>query len=312
MARDGIRRYGRAAALSVVCAALVVGAVVGTHAVLTGDAAKADASDPTQPTAPRPTRPTDPPTTTTTTDPPTTTTTNPSLPPLPLPTATAPLRVLAIGDSLGIDLGRQIRHDLDATRLATVTMLAKGNTGLARPDYYDWPRHLRDGLATYHPEVVVMFFGANDGQGLYANGRAAHFGTPEWSAEYTLRIDTMLATALAASARVVWVGVPPMRDAGLDAHMAVIAALGRREAGRFPGVRFVSGTTVLGAPDGSYTKTIVDDGGGTVTVRTPDGVHINAAGAEVLTQAVVGAFARFFVPVGARAEGPPVITVPGT
>src|SRR5580704_16968506 len=52
------------------------------------------------------------------------------LPPLLPATVASPLRVLEIGDSLGIDLGDQLQTQLDATGLARTSMAAVGDSGL--------------------------------------------------------------------------------------------------------------------------------------------------------------------------------------
>ena len=40
------------------------------------------------------------------------------------------------------------------------------SSGLARPDFHDWPAHLRDTLRTSDPDIVIVTFGGNDAQGL--------------------------------------------------------------------------------------------------------------------------------------------------
>jgi hypothetical protein len=77
----------------------------------------------------------------------TTTTEGPAFAPL-RPTTASPLRVLEIGDSLGIDLGDQLQSQFDATGLVTTTVAALGDTGLANLSYYDWPAQLVTLLAT--------------------------------------------------------------------------------------------------------------------------------------------------------------------
>ena len=210
------------------------------------------------------------------------------LPPLPDPTTSSPLRVLAIGDSLGIDLGLPLKAQLDSTGIAAVTMVAKGDSGLSNVAYYDWAASLRDLLVADHPQLVVVFVGANDDQGFYVDGNPAAAGTPAWSAAYAGRVDGIVTEAVAAGARVVWVGMPAMRDAGLNLGMQRQDAIYQAETMRFAGTLFLP-ATVLGTPDRPYQSTATDASGRVVVTRTPDGVHLTSPGAAFLAAAVIDA-----------------------
>ena len=219
----------------------------------------------------------------------TTTTTDPDagLPALATPTASDPLRVLDIGDSLGEDLGFQLETDLPATDVATVTMDSKGDTGLANEGYYDWPQNLETDLGTSHAQIVVIFLGANDGQGFDVNGEPAAFGTGPWIATYTQRVDQMLQESHSAGARVVWVGMPPMQDQALNSEMQQIDSIFEQQTAKYPGTVYLPSGPVL-APGGQFTFQL-ETQKGEQTIRTPDGVHLTSAGAELLSQAVISA-----------------------
>jgi hypothetical protein len=208
------------------------------------------------------------------------------------PTTASPLRVLEIGDSLGIDLGDQLQSQLDAAGLASTTVAALGDTGLANVAYYDWPAQLNTLLATDHPQLVVVFLGANDDQGLYVDGAVVEPGTAAWSTAYAQRVDAVLREATGSGARVVWVGMPPMADPDLNAAMAVEDTIYRREAEAFPGTLYVASAPVLGDASGQYQTSGTDGSGQPVALRTPDGVHLTPAGAGVLATAVIGALDR--------------------
>ncbi len=204
-----------------------------------------------------------------------------------LPTVTSPLRVLEIGDSLGIDLGDQLQSQLDATGLARTTMASMGDSGLVNATFYDWPAALATLLATEHPQVVVVFIGANDDQGLDIDGAVAVPGTPAWDAAYAQRVDAVLSEATNAGARVVWVGMPPMADPGLNAAMQHEDTIFQRQTETFPGTLYVSSTSVLGNVSGQFVASGVDVSGQPVALRTPDGVHLTPAGASALAGIVI-------------------------
>ncbi len=230
------------------------------------------------------------PTGSTTPTPKPTTTTNPDagLPSLQQPTAADPLRVLEVGDSLGEDLGFQLSAELPPTGVATVAADAVGDTGLSNENYYDWPVHLQQDIATSHPEVVVIFLGANDGQGFDVNGAPVEYGTAGWIAAYTQRVDQMLEESDQAGARVVWVGMPPMQDPALNSEMQQIDTIYRQQTEKFHGALYLSSAPVL-APNGQFTFQLTASNGQPEVIRTPDGVHLTTPGAQLLSQAVIQA-----------------------
>ncbi|HXQ76469.1 MAG TPA: DUF459 domain-containing protein [Acidimicrobiales bacterium] len=229
----------------------------------------------------------------------TTTAPDPALAPLHASTA-APLRVLEIGDSLGIDLGDQLQSRLDATAMVRTTMASVGDSGLSNVAFYDWPAHLATLLATDRPQVVVVFIGANDDQGLDVDGAAVEPGTPAWDAAYARRVDEVLGESTSAGARVVWVGMPPMADPDLNAAMENEDVIDQRETGRFAGTSYVSSRSVLGNASGLYETSGVDPSGAPVALRTPDGVHLTPAGAGLLAGIVIDAVdSRFDLILGA-------------
>jgi uncharacterized protein len=219
-----------------------------------------------------------------------TTTTDPDagLPPLPTPTAASPLRVLEVGDSLGEDLGFQMENDLQSTGVATLAMDSEGDTGLANVNYYDWTTSLENDIQTSHPEIVVIFLGANDGQGFDVNGVAEQFGTPAWVSAYTGRVDTMIRECNQAGARVVWVGMPPMQDPALNSEMQQLNGIFWQQTRQFHGTMYLPSTPVL-APNGVFTFSVMNSAGESVVIRTPDGVHLTSPGAELLSRYVINA-----------------------
>jgi hypothetical protein len=230
----------------------------------------------------------------------------------------SPLRVLEIGDSLGIDLGDQLQAQLDATGLARTTVASLGDSGLVNATFYDWPAALTTFLGADHPQVVVVFIGANDDQGLDVDGAVAAPGTPAWDATYAERVDAVLREATNAGARVVWVGMPPMADPGLNSAMQREDTIYERQTETFPGALYVPSISVLGNVSGQFVASGADVSGQSVALRTPDGVHLTPAGAAVLARVVIDAVdtrwrLSFQVPAG---SGPtsrastPVMSLP--
>jgi uncharacterized protein len=203
------------------------------------------------------------------------------------PSAANPLRVLILGDSLGIDMGGPLQNDLANTGVVQATLDARESTGLTRPDYFNWPAELQTDLGTARPQVVVVMIGANDPQD-FPGPPDVPYSSPQWNVMYAARVAAFMHLAQSQGATVLWVGMPPMQSAQLSSEMADIDALDQRQAAlSTPPVHFISSWTLLGTPQGTYTPFITNGAGQVVNVRTPDGIHLTPAGGEVLAQAVL-------------------------
>jgi hypothetical protein len=209
------------------------------------------------------------------------------LAPLAVPTPAAPLRLLVLGDSLGIDFGQPLVNDLAATDVVSAVLDGHIDTGLSRPDYFNWPAELQRDVVTYQPKAVVVFIGANDPQNFIDGSTAVTYGTPAWNAAYGKRVGSLMAQATGAGARVLWVGMPPMADPGLNAKMETLNAIAQNQAAVHPGVTYFASWPVLSNPQGQFSAFLPDASGNEVQVRDPDGIHITAAGAQRLSQAAI-------------------------
>ncbi|HEV2362103.1 MAG TPA: DUF459 domain-containing protein [Acidimicrobiales bacterium] len=223
---------------------------------------------------------------TVTTFPPTLTPTTKAPPDIAQPSSAHQLTVLEIGDSLGIDLG----WGLSAMFGSDVRFLpeAVGDTGLARPDYYDWPLHLEEYLQEYHPGAVVVFIGGNDGQSFDdQNGNYVGFGSSNWHTIYSERVAQIMDEATAAGAHVLWVGMPIMESADFSATMETLNSVYQQQASDHAGVTYVSSWGVMSTPSGQFAMELPNSTGQQVTIRDPDGVHITYAGGELLANSLL-------------------------
>jgi lysophospholipase L1-like esterase len=214
------------------------------------------------------------------------------LPPLPTPTPATPLRVLTVGDSLGIDFGQVLVNDLAGTGVVTAVLDGHIDTGLSRPDYFDWQSELRSDLARYQPQAVVVFIGANDPQSLLEGGTALQYGSAAWNVVYSQRVAVFMQAATHAGARVLWVGMPPMADPVLNGKMQVLNGIFQTEAASHTGVTYFASWPLMSDGQAHYATFLPDASGNEVQVREPDGTHISVPGAERLSRAVMTVMAR--------------------
>jgi len=195
------------------------------------------------------------------------------------------LRILATGDSMIQIVDSFMRERVQP---ATLRSDARVSTGISKPSLLDWPKHAREQVAGSHPDVTVMFLGANDG---FPMAGADCCGMP-WIAEYARRAREMMRTyARGGRGHVYWLLLPAPRG-GLfrETFPAVNAALRQAAAGLEDDVRLIELDEVF-TPGGRYRKSMRIDGR-RVRVRQRDGVHLSTTGAELAARLVVGALRR--------------------
>ena len=196
---------------------------------------------------------------------------------LPQPTASKPMTILDVGDSLGEDLGLGLGYTLGTNPLVHVVQAAHGDSGLARPDFYNWPAHLAALLSEYHPEVVTLLIGGNDSQSFDADNQVVVFGTSLWRTIYTQRVDLMMSEAQKAGAKLLWVGLPIMQDPAFGASMETLNAIYKAQAALHH-VEFMSTWALFSNAQGQYSAYLTNSSGQTVLARDPDGIHIAPPG----------------------------------
>jgi lysophospholipase L1-like esterase len=205
------------------------------------------------------------------------------------PTAEDPLRVLLVGDSTMDAVGASLLRDLGQSGLTEATLEFRVSSGLARPDFFDWPAHLRALRAETGAELVVVMLGANDAQPFVIGGQPESFGTDRWLDAYRGRVSGLLQELTADGSGVLWIGQPVMRNQRYDADMARLNQVYAEEVARIPRGRFLDARPVLADGAGAYTAYLGDAGGSQQRVRHDDGVHLTEAGADRLAPAVIEA-----------------------
>ena len=190
-------------------------------------------------------------------------------------------KVLMAGDSLMVSLGPQMRTELSGYSNLTFIPIGKSSSGLARADFYNWPRVLEEHLLSDKPQVVVMWVGTNDSQPIYGMPRAGEVGSKTWLAAYHGKIAEVARLSLSHGARFVLMGPPVVSDAKTDAKLAVINKLMQRVCQRAK-IPFIDTRASLADREGRYCQQARMPDGSMVPIRTPDGVHITAEGNRIV------------------------------
>lgn len=199
-------------------------------------------------------------------------------------------RVLIVGGSTMVGaLGKYLATAFEELG-HTVERKAKSSSGLARPDFYDWPRAGAQAQASFQPDATVVMFGGNDGQGLRMPPEAdvdwIRWHEDGWSEEYARRV-TAFADAVAPSGQhVFWLAMPPMRQRKLDERMQRMNAIFEQQMAARANGHLIETHSVLADADGGYADSLRISGKN-VRVRAQDGMHLSRAGAQVLVEHVV-------------------------
>ncbi len=206
------------------------------------------------------------------------------------PTSSNPAKVYIVGDSDAGTFGPYLETLLDGTLVTETELNYKVSSGLARPDFFNWPTELAQKLPEVDPDIVVVTFGGNDSQGLSLPQDDLEFvvGDPlaneaEWSAEYERRAGEVMDLLLENDRHVIWVGIPNDDNPEVTAKLAIQDQAAKAAAAARPDVVFVDTWTRFSGRDGGWAEFVVDprDKEGK-DVRADDGFHLNQNGAEIL------------------------------
>lgn len=218
-----------------------------------------------------------------------TTTTEPPVKERTTPSAADPAELLILGDSDAGTFGPYLKSLLDQTGIVTTTVDYKTSSGLARPDFFDWPAHMREVVPQVNPDIVVVTFGGNDAQGLrnldesWAVAREPSADDTEWREEYARRVGETMDYLSEGNRTLIWVGIPNDDNPDVTARMQVQNEVVRAEVAKRPNVIFIDTWTRFSGRNGGWAEFVVDprDGIGK-DVRADDGFHLNENGAEIL------------------------------
>ncbi len=218
------------------------------------------------------------------TNPPTTPAPTTSVPPGGRqPTPDDPLRVTFAGDSVMSELAPAMIEALEATGETEARFVLAPSLARSGAELVIWNQELQ----AHDPDLVVLLVGLWEdrvvGDGAYA--------APGWARQYKAEVlDPFLDLVTSEGAKVLWVGMPAVRDDDATTRFATLngafaaAAEARDDVDYLPGGNFVS------APEGGYT----DVGpapvtGAPVRWRRIDGHHLCPDGAVAIAEPVLAA-----------------------
>lgn len=207
------------------------------------------------------------------------------LPPLRAVTAAVPLEVMTLGDSMAQPLGQLLSAAESDGEPYRVDYEFKVSSGLARPDFYNWPARAVEVAETAKPEALVLSFGGNDAQEMTdpAGNVLARPNTFEWEEIFRQRVGGMMDVLKAENRRIVWMLPPRMRSAKVDGPAQAMHRIITEEARNRPWVLLVDQAKITSGPDGDYVDYLTTPAGESVDCRASDGVHLSIDCARLVT-----------------------------
>lgn len=203
-----------------------------------------------------------------------------------VPSAQQPLKVWLAGDSLMGTIAESFINKTGSNPVFQASQDFRIGTGLARPDVYDWPAAVSHEVASAHPDVVVLMFGANDDQDMLVGDQRYPLQTPQWQEEYRRRVSQILDSAADGTRQVIWLGLPAVRRPRLNQTKDLINGAVKAAAATHQNVTFLDTGALIDGPGGSFS-TYLTVAGKAVEVRESDGIHITLAGAGVVTPVIL-------------------------
>lgn len=204
----------------------------------------------------------------------------------PALTQAPPMRyhIMMVGDSLMEDLGPATHRAFKQRKGLDFVVSAKFSTGLCRPDFFDWPAHMREVVAKRKPDLVIFFIGANDGLSIKEGKKLTPTGGENWRAAYARKMDEVVGIARGTGAEVIWVELPAI--GGRYNKLLHETQKAQREYCESHGLitlqtdPLLSGEWGKFAPFGSYR-------GKTVRLRRPDDTHLTPDGNRKVLDALM-------------------------
>ena len=196
--------------------------------------------------------------------------------------------VVLTGDSMmAVGFGTGLMRRASEHKNLRIVRVFKSGTGLARPDVFNWMNQYPAMLGAEKPDVVIVAIGANDGQGFIVDGKVLSFGTEEWRKAYQSRVADFLSMVENTGARVLWVGLPPMRSDKFNQRIVMVNRIAYTVVSQDPRALWWSTASFVGDESGAYREFAQLPNGAMVRLRQPDGIHFAEEGASGMTSVLM-------------------------
>ena len=198
-----------------------------------------------------------------------------------------PVRVAVFGDSFGDGVAFGLQQQLRRKAGYDVLKFSQAATGFTRYKRLNLENKAREQLGADPLDIAVVSFGANDAQGIITDkGEYAPLMSPKWRDQIGTRLDRFVDLLRAHHAMVYWVGLPRMREAGLDGDVGAINQFYAQHMAALD-VPFIDTRPIASDANGQYAAYLDDPATGERTlVRAGDGIHMSMTGYKWITRSL--------------------------
>ena len=166
--------------------------------------------------------------------------------------------------------------------------LSKQSTGLSYPKFFDWPKTIKETIASNpHIKVMVVFLGPNDPWDMPnpQGGQYLKFESPEWETVYRSRIADIIQTAQQHKVNVMWITPPNMKKPSLNQQMIYLNHVVADEVQKNKAF-FIDSRPLLGDINNIYSDYLIKNGE-SIKMRSADGIHFSPEGQKVIANEVL-------------------------
>jgi hypothetical protein len=199
-----------------------------------------------------------------------------------------PYKVMLVGDGVMTDSDPGIRAAVESMGPPEINDQAYWGFALSKPNWYDWRSKWSQLIATYDPDAVVALFGIHDAYAHSGVGGPPDPGGSEWQSWYRLQVTDAMQIFTSRLANVYWMGMMPVGDPVISEQIRANNLIVRDVVQSYPTGRYLEPDPVFVADGG--TAQLFDPVSG-LPLRKFDGVHVCAAGAEILGLSLATAIA---------------------
>jgi hypothetical protein len=200
-------------------------------------------------------------------------------------------QIWTIGDSTAQPIGQGIERNVNDQAGFHASTYFRNSSGLARREFYDWPKVASDLLRVTAPDIAIITLGANDTQGLFPPGKRYPVmpGTAEWRAEYERRVEAFVGLFTSKGTRVYLLLQPYNPHKKYAEMMADVNTVLTTVGKRLPRVTVVDGPALLADDSGNYSNIAQDSKGRKITLRAEDGLHLTGNGGGYFAKRILRA-----------------------
>lgn len=196
--------------------------------------------------------------------------------------------ILVIGDTIASGLGDGLARRIEQEPEFELTVRVNEQSGIARPEVYDWKESLPKILEGKQYDAVIVLMGANDRQMIRADLLRFAFNTPDWIAAYKKRVDAVIDALAPSIPKIYWVSVPPMADPAYEEAMQLVEKLQKARV-LAKGATYVNIRPYFADPAGKYIEQVQAETGKTQRLRNKNGVNFSRGGNNLLAEIVFDA-----------------------